>query len=292
MDVTKISIMEDTKMGDLSRINTNVAALRSFLTLNTINDEILKFQERISTGKKINRASDDPAGYFAARTISKDINIAAKGILSIERGINFLQSNSSKLNTVADLLLEMSSLVSSANSGAVSSAEKVAIQADINSLKLEIKNIMQSGVSVKIYRGFNLGGLKDASISGTSAGPVVSNFNQDPLGNLTIDGTNVNVTGTDINVAATSLRRVTSALTNILEQNEKLGTFIRRLQFEKGDSDRTLVDLKASLSTIQDADLAETQLDLTKASILQQTALAMLSQANSAPQSILVLFGG
>ena len=280
-------------MGDLSRINTNVAALKAFLTLNTVNSKILKYQEQISTGKMINRASDDPSGYYAAKTLNRDINIKNKKTLQIERGINFLQSNSTKLNTVADLLLEISGLASSANSGAVSSAEKSAIQLDIKQLCLEITNIMQSGVSSKIYSGFSLGDLENVYVSGTSAGvggTRQARFNADPLVNLGIDGTNINVSaGGD---ATASIKNVSTALESILEHNEQLGSYIRRLQFEKSDAETEIVDLKASLATIQDADLAEVQLELTKSQILQQTALAMLAQANSAPQSILTLFGG
>ena len=274
-------------MGDLSRINTNIGAIKAFWTLNSINDDILKFQEQISTGKSINRASDDPAGYFAAKVTNREIVVNSKKILQIERGINFLQTNSSKLNTVADLLLEVSSLVSNANSGAVSSAEKVAIQSDINQLRFEIENIMQSGVSSKIYTGFNLGDLEGVSISGSATSTMVTS----PLTALGIDGTNVNVTGTSAEVVS-SLNVAGSAMENVLTQNERLGSFIRRLQFEKTDSQRSLTDLKSSLSTLQDADLAEVQLDLTKAQILQQTAISMLAQANSSPQSLLVLFGG
>ena len=146
-------------MGDLSRINTNVAAIKAFLTLNVINAQILKLQEQISTGKRINRASDDPSGYYVAKTMQKDINIENKKILQIERGINFLQNNSSKLNTVADMVLEINGLVSSANSGAVSSAEKSAIQLDIQQLVNEIQEILSSGVSSTIYSGFTLGNL-------------------------------------------------------------------------------------------------------------------------------------
>lgn len=279
-------------MGDLSRINTNVAALKAFLTLNSINSKILKFQEQISTGKMINRASDDPSGYYAAKVLNKQINIKNKKILQIERGINFLQSNSTKLNTVADLLLEISGLASSANSGAVSSAEKAAIQLDIAQLRLEIENIMQSGVSSRIYRAFSLGDLENVYVSGTSTstGNRVTSFVQDPLVNLGIDGTNINVSANGD--AASAITTVGSALENILKHNEQLGSYIRRLQFEKGDAETEIVDLKASLATIQDADLAEVQLELTKSQILQQTALAMLSQANTAPQSILTLFGG
>ncbi len=270
-------------MGDLSRINTNVAALRAFLTLNTVNDQIIKFQEQISTGKVINRASDGPSAYFAAKSLNRDVQIASKKINQIERGINFLQNNSSKLNSVADLMLEIATLSSEANSGAVSTAEKVAIQSDVNQLRGVIQDILASGVSQKIYAGFTLGGLENVNISGagnTGAAPTLTD--------LTLDGTNLNMTG----AASAGIVNATNAMNSILTDNETLGSFIRRLQFELKDANVTVTDLRASLSTIQDADLAEVQLSLTKSQILQQTALAMLVQANVAPQSILTLFGG
>lgn len=269
-------------MGDLSRINTNVAALRAFLTLNGINSDIIRFQEQISTGRRVNRASDDPSAYFAGRVLDRDIQIESKSILQIERGINFLQNNSSKLNTVADLLLEIASLASQANSGAVSSAEKSAIQLDINGLRSEINEILQSGVNRRVYTGFTLGNLENASVSGSNGHALPT------LATLTIDGTNLNVTG----AADSAITNAKAALESILTDNESLGSFIRRLEFSLKDKEISVVDLKAQLSTIQDADLAEVQLDLTRAQILQQTALAMLAQANAAPQSILVLFGG
>ena len=66
--LAKTIIKEDNKMGDLARVNTNVAALRAFLTLSTINTKIIGQQERISTGKVVNRASDNPANYFVSQT--------------------------------------------------------------------------------------------------------------------------------------------------------------------------------------------------------------------------------
>lgn len=60
-------------MGDFSRINTNVAAIRAYQRLSEIQEQILKLQEMASTGKKINRTSDDPASYYAARSLEHQI---------------------------------------------------------------------------------------------------------------------------------------------------------------------------------------------------------------------------
>ena len=269
-------------MGDLARVNTNVAALRAFQTLTDINERIVKTQERISTGKKVNRASDSPSDYFISRTLERQINAVHRKNDNIERGINFLQTNDSRLAQVANILVEMSDLANQANSIAVTSAEKEAIQQDLSQLSLEVQTILQSGVSAKIYTGFTLGGLISVSLTG--------NLTTTALATLTINGTNLTVTGSQTQLSS-SISNIDSALTVILQDEERLGSFIKRLEVETEVNEVEAVNLRASLSSIQDADLAEEQLELTKLSILQQASLAMLAQSNSAPQSVLSLFG-
>lgn len=265
-------------MGDLARVNTNVAALRAFFTLSSINDKIALSQRRISTGIKVNSASDDPAVYFAIKKTRRDIATLANKELNIERGINFLETSSSKLDQVAELLLEMFTLANTANAGGVSSAEKQAIQTDIIQLKEEVEALLQSGVSAQIYSGFTIGGLENVSLTG-SAAPT--------LAGLTIESSDLVVTGS---TTSTTISNLSAALDRIVKDNQKVGSFVRRLQFEIQDARSEKADLQATLSTIQDADIAEEQLELTKLQILQQSALAMLAQANAAPQSVLVLF--
>ena len=97
---------------------------------------------------------------------------------------------------------------------------------------------------------------------------------------------------TSISNITTTKNRLSSALNQILAEELQIGSYVRRLSVEMRDAEMSEVNDKASLSTVRDADLAKEQLDLTKLQILQQSSLAMLTQANTAPQSILVLFGG
>jgi len=90
----------------------------------------------------------------------------------------------------------------------------------------------------------------------------------------------------------TTLTNISAAVDRLVQDEEQIGSWIMRLEFEKEVSDTELVNLQASLSTIGDADIAQDQMAVTKYQILQQTALAMLTQANTAPYSILSLFGG
>ncbi|MCD6460874.1 flagellin [bacterium] len=268
-------------MGDLARINTNIAALRAFQTLTDINTNLVKTQERISTGKVVNRASDSPSDYYISRTLTRDINAVDRNLKNIERGINFLQTNNSRLAQITQILIEASDLSNQANSIAVSSAEKHAIQQDITQLMLEMESIFQSGVSAKLFTGFSLGGLQNVSLTG--------NLTVNPLSSLTLDGINISVTGSDTQLKST-IHNIDTALTKVLEAEEKMGSYIRRLdvEFEVHQTEGT--NLKASRSSIMDADLAEEQLELTNFQILQQAAISILSQANSAPMDVLSLF--
>ncbi len=268
-------------MGDLARINTNIAALRAFQTLTDINSRLVKTQERISTGSVVNRASDSPSDYYISRTLTRDINAVERKQKNIERGINFLQTNNSRLAQITNILIEASDLANQANSLAVSSAEKQAIQQDIRQLMFEVEAIFQSGVAAKLYTGFSLGGLQDVSLTG--------NLTTDPLGTLSLDGADITITGTDSQLE-TAIRNIDNALVRVLEDEERLGSLIHRLEVEFDVAEVEDTNLKASRSSIMDSDLAEEQLTLTNLQILQQAAISILTQANSAPQAVLQLF--
>ena len=270
-------------MGDLARINTNVAALKAFQTLTSINNRLVKAQEHISTGKVVNRASDSPSDYYISKLLEKNINAMERKNGNIERGINYLQTNDSRLAQVSNILIEMSDLANQANSIAVTSAEKQAIQQDLDQLRAEAEAILESGVAAKLYTGFTLGGLENVSLTG--------NLTSSALSSLTINGTNVNVTGSQTTLE-TTISNIDTALNAVLRDEERIGSFIRRLEVEFEVNDVEALNLKATLSSIQDADLAEEQLELTKLSILQQASLSMLAQSNSAPQSVLMLING
>jgi flagellin len=273
-------------MSELARINTNVAALRSYLTVSKINDAILKAAERVSTGLKINRASDSPSGYYVKRLFEQDIAGKKRFNENLERGVNWLQTNDSKLSNIVDMLIQMTDLASQAKAGGVTSAERVGLQLQLNQLRAEIVNVLQSGVSSSLYTGFTLGNLSNVSLTGTALPSAA---------NLSIEASDIDVTGSPSSTTVTTkiqttLDNISGAITRLVQDQEQIGSWIMRLDFEKQVSDTELVNLQASLSTIADADIAQEQMAVTKYQILQQTALAMLTQANTAPYSILNLF--
>ncbi len=268
-------------MADLFKINTNIGALRALNTLNTINDNIQETQERISTGKQVNRASDNPSTYYISRLYETSISKLVSDQIEIERGVDFLETNNSRLDQTASLIIEITDLVNTANSGSISSAEQQAISREIKLLVDAVDNILNSGVSAKLFSGITVGDLSNVSISG-------SRFT---ISTLNIETTDLIVTGSSSQFS-TATSNLSSALKKVLEAEEVVGSWIKRLDFEADDLIATEVADRASLSTIADADLADEQVRLSSLQILQQTSLIGLVQANSAPGTVLNLVRG
>ncbi|MFC2076555.1 flagellin [candidate division KSB1 bacterium] len=281
-------------MGDLARINTNITALRAFQNLTNVNDRLVLHQERISTGKEVNRASDSPAGWYISRKLEAQATGNERLIKIIDRGIDKLQTYDSKFAQIGDILIEMADLANQALSDAVSSAEKQAVSIELRHLSDEIENILASGISAEIWQTFYVGDL-DVSLSGVSFGTDLRLGTDD----LTIEYAtgDLIVTGTGLTSAEEAARvqqtvgNIEQALDDVLILQEQLGAYVSRLEFRRDNAQVDAINLQSSMSTIGDADLAREQLELTKLQILQQTSIAMLSQANQAPQSLLTLFG-
>jgi flagellin len=269
-------------MSDLARVRTNITALRAYKTLSDINEQILRSSERLSTGRVLNSVADSPSGWYIARMMRLDISKYENQAHNIERGINWLQTNDSRLSQIVDLLTEMSDIAYQADSGGVTSAERVGLQIGLNGFLEEIQNILESGVSPILYSGFTLGELENVALTGGI--PTLASLGLDSLvltGDATLQATRDNI--------KTAIQSISDALAEVLKHEEVVGTWVHRLQFQAEQAALNEVTTRDNLSTIEDADLAFEQLELTKLQVLQQTALSMLTQANVAPASLLSL---
>jgi len=268
-------------MSDLFRIRTNIPALNALHNLDLVNRRIIESQARMATGKLVNKASDDPATFVAARMFETSISAYVAKQKEVERGIDWLETNNARLDQIADLLIEMINVTNMANSGSITSAEQQAIAREIELFVDQIDAILLSGVSAKLWTGFTIGNLEDVSLTGTVP-PTVSS--------LLLDGVNLIVTGTSVQFD-TTLDNLNNALNEILISEEIVGAWVKRLEFEYDDMAVSEVAARAQLSTVADADLAEEQVNLTALQILQQTSMAGLVQANNAPAAVLALIG-
>jgi len=126
----------------MSRINTNIPALQAANRLLTNQQDLMTRLERLSSGLRINRGRDDPAGLIASETLRSEIRGIQGAIDNSARAINVLSVAEGAMNEVSSLLLDLQNLiVTSANDGAISDAELKANQLQVDSILESIDRI-------------------------------------------------------------------------------------------------------------------------------------------------------
>ena len=152
----------------MTRINTNVPSLIAQQQLNRTGSELQLRLERLSTGIRINRGKDDPAGLIISERIATDIRGIEQAIRNGERASAVISTTEAALAEISDLLNSIKSLaVEAANTGAVSDEERNANQLQINSAIQSITRISNTAT---------FGGLKllDGSLDYITSGLTTS----------------------------------------------------------------------------------------------------------------------
>ena len=275
--------------GDLSRIGGNIQAMQALNSLNVINQELGIRQLRLATGKRINSAEDDAAGFVISKTLQhrgKGLSVAlgnvgdAKSMLAIAEG---------GLDSILDILETMKEKVTQAASDTLGSSERNAIENEIDALTSEIDDI----VDETTFNGSGLLNDVDKTIQtgeATTDSLVVAVTTQNhTAGALTVADANITVSSASFSSAA--LANINTAITSVKNSIAAIGSYQARLTTKEATLTNAITNTEASRSRIADADFAKEQLEALKLQIMQQTATSALAQANSAPQIVLSLFG-
>jgi flagellin len=246
-----------------SRINTNVAAYNALNALNNVTRDMSVHQLRLSSGKRINSASDDASGYV----ISKKMEARVKSLQAEVDNIGDSQSSlgvaEGGYQTIADLLTQIKQKQTRASNASFGADEKTAVASEVGQLMQEIDSINTS-------TQFNGNNLLDNATTGATA----------------LLGTAANAV-TSANIASLS---VDVALGTVNAKIGDIGAQENRLTVEEANMNTAITNTQAAMSRIMDADVASEQIASVKNQILLQTATAQLSQANSSPQVFLSLF--
>jgi len=278
-------------IGDSTRINTNISALNALNALKNINTAIQKNQIKLATGLRINEVADDPAGYV----ISTRLNARTRGLMiaydNIGTGKNVLAIAEGGLLNISDILVTMKEKVTQAASDTLSSAERNAIKTEIVQLTDEINNIVDETTfnDIKLLDG-NYTNMSYQTGEDTSNSFVVNLSRGHTSSDLEVNATNVankifTATGSSL-----ALDKVDTAIESVSDSLQYIGALVSRLSVKESTVSVAITNSNATLSRIKDADIAKTQLELTRNSILQQTSIAQLAQANVTPQNVLALF--
>lgn len=173
----------------MSRINTNISSVVAQNSLNRTQRELDVRLQRLSTGLRINRGADDPAGLIISERLRSDLQGVDQGMKNAERASSMIATTEASLAEVNDLLNSIRSLVvQSANTGAVSATERAANQLQIDSAIESITRISNTAT----FGGLRLlDGSLDYELSGLATSAIttarVSNASFVSQANLRVD---------------------------------------------------------------------------------------------------------
>ena len=289
-------------------INTNNAATITANALTKNERAMSQAMERLSTGVRINSASDDAAGLAISSRMTSQVNGLNMAVRNANDAISLVQTADGALSEVTNMLQRMRELAVQAASGTMSTTDQAALSAEFEALTLGIDAIADNTQ----WNGTQL--LDATSNSGAFSFQVGANASQTisvTIRDFTTDGGSTGVmenlddaTTTDFEdddldldaIAITSASEATDAITELSNaitrvdtERAALGSVISRLEYAADNLSNVSQNTSASRSRILDADYASETTELARTQIIQQAGTAMLSQANQQAQSVLAL---
>ena len=282
------------------RIFNNTASINAQRILGSNNDKLAKSVERIASGIRINRGSDDAAGLAISESLRSDIRALRQAVRNGNDGISLINITEGALNEQAGILIRLRELASQAATGTVGSTERQTIQLEFTALSNEIDRIANT-------TEFNGQKLINGSLASTvsSSSHILIQIGLDSSTNSRINlneqlgieavtasalsVSSVSVTSADN--ALTALETLNAALTTVTQNRGKVGAIQNRLVRAISNVSVGIENLQAAESSIRDADIAEEVALLTRNQILVQASTSMVGQANLIPQSVLQLLG-
>ena len=275
--------------GDFSRIRTNIAALEAQKSLNQISSKMAVHQLRLATGKRINTAEDDAAGFIIGKSLETRVRGLSQALSNIGDAKNTLAIAEGGLQSVLDVLQIMKEKATQAASDTLGPAERTAIENQLDDLAAEIDSIVDKDTSfnsINLINGTFIG--KTVQVGANAGDTLAIDISGDhDAGALSITDASLDVASAT--AASTAISRIANAITKVNDTIRLIGSLQSRLTTKEATLSTVITNTEAAKSRILDADLAKEQLELTKGQILQQTALVMLAQANVAPQNVLQL---
>ncbi len=271
--------------GDLSRINTNILSMQALFEFQKTSNEIGVRQSRLSTGKRINSASDDPTGFAIASRIESRVRGQAQALANIADAQSMLSVAEGSLGTIQEILMTMKEKVMQGANATLASSDRNIIDSTLDDLSGEINSIVSSstfnGLSVFSSGAFSfLVGESSSDTFSVTVGTMSA-------AQLTVGSTNLDVSSAA--TATSTLSLVDAAINSITSTLASIGDKQTALSFREDNLNINMINQESARSRIQDADFAKEQIEIVKLQIMQQTGIAAIQNANQAPQLILSL---
>ena len=267
------------------RIQNNLEAFNAHRHLTNIAELQSKSMEKLSSGYRINRASDDAAGLAISQKLSAQVSSLDQAQRNAQDAISLVQTGEGALAEVHSMLQRVRDLAVQFNNGTLSSSDQSAITDEVGQLKSEIERIGSdtkfNGISLLTGSGqinFQVGSEDDQTIQVTAV-DLYGASSEVKSGIFTFTGT-------------VSLSGIDEAIENVSSARSSFGSIQNRLEHTINNLGTLQENTQAAESRIKDVDMAKEMVNFTKLNILQQAGTAMLAQANQSSQGVLMLLRG
>ncbi len=277
-------------------INTNIPSISAQMNLEKTNTSLNNSIMKLSSGRRINIASDDPAGLGISNKLRSQITGLKQSRRNAEDGISAIQVAEGALSEIGEILIRMRELSVQASNGTLTSTDRSYLNTEVTQLVSEINRISQS----TNFNGINL--LSGAfSTSGIVLQIGLDKASKDmmtiTISNMGSSGLGSTVMMSQVTISQSAgrardmLKYIDAAINDVNTQRAQLGANLSRLQKSINNLGTNVQNLSSANSRILDVDVANETAELTKYQILMQAGVSVLSQANASPQSALALIG-
>ena len=270
------------------RVNTNVASINAQRNLQNTTSRLGRSLERLSSGLRITRASDDAAGLAISEKFRAEIRSLQQAQRNANDGISMLQVAEAALNETSSILIRLRELAIQSANGTLGPTERQALNGEFQDLIDEINRIAE----VTEFNGINI--LNSAGVSITFQVGTANTSND----RITVSGANARASsfGLDgtVDILTQSAARgvlglLDSAVQTVASLRARFGTAQNRLETTIRSIAVAVENTSAAESRIRDVDVASETAELTRNQVLQQAGVAVLSQANISTQIALQL---
>ena len=274
-------------------INTNVSALNAQAALMKNSRTMSTAMEQLSTGNRINEASDDAAGMAIGTSMTAQVRGLNQAVRNLNDGVNLLQTAEGALTETTNMLQRMRELAVQSASGTYSTTQRSYLATEFLALGSQIENI----ASQTTWNGYTvLTGTTGGTTAGTfsfQAGQTSGQTIDVAIGAMTLSALGITATNAaGVSTAASAsaaIASIDSAINTVNSQRATIGAAVNRMTYAADNITNISANVSASRSTIMDTDYATASTNLSKAQIIQQASTAMLAQANQQPQTVLAL---
>lgn len=275
-------------------ISSNISSLNAQRNLGATTKALSANFGRLSSGMRINTASDDAAGLASSERMKAQISSMSQAERNSNDGISLLQTAEGAMSQDSGILIRMRDLAMQSANGTLGSGERDAAQSEFAELVSEIDRIS----AVTQFNGQNLldGATNTSFTFQVGIGDTTDDQITATMQDMTSTGLGVNAlaigSATGSAGAVAALSAIDTAIASTSQARATLGATQNRLQVTVTNLQSARENLSAANSRIRDVDVAEESASMTRNNILAQAGVAVLAQANQLPAQALQLLRG